>query len=81
MYFTKLKISPKSDRLLACAVPVNFYYVTAPCTSPHFSPEENCYCCCGAVSGSLSPHPKKKPLIVDDIFFKTKSGYGTYYIP
>ena len=25
-----LNISPKADRLLACSVPANFHYVTAP---------------------------------------------------
>jgi len=35
MYFT-IKIGPKADRLLACAVPANFHYVDAPLvpTSP-----------------------------------------------
>ena len=35
MYFT-IKIGPKADRLLACAVPANFHYVDDPLvpTSP-----------------------------------------------
>jgi len=40
----------------------------------------------GVVSGlglgwGLAPPPPSKPLIIDNIFFKTESAHGAYYIP
>jgi len=66
-----LKISPKADRLLACAIPANFHYVNAPIHPTR----ELLLLLWRSFRGCLAP----KPLIMDNIFPKRNQHNDTYY--
>jgi len=68
------KISPKADRLLACAVPANFHYVNAPLVATSLL--RTVIAVVAWFRGWLSP---PKPYY-GQYFFKTESAYGTYLL-